>query len=66
MKAEGLEAFYVPQGTFVKMNPMVVHGMQFPVHKEEAHVICMLPGRTFHNDMTGWLIEDDQEKAVLV
>ncbi len=66
LKAEGLEAFYVPQGTFVKMNPMVVHGMQFPVHKEEAHVVCMLPGRTFHNDMTGRLIEDDQEKAVLV
>ena len=66
LTTENLEAFYVPQGTFVKMNPMVVHGMQFPVHNEEAHVVCMLPGRTFHNDVTARRIEDDLEKAVLV
>ena len=61
-----IEAFYVPVGTFVKMNPMVVHGVQFPAHKEGAHVVCMLPGRTFHNDCTIRVLEREEEKAQLV
>lgn len=66
LSTQNLEAFYVPKGTFIKMNPMVVHGMQFPVHNEDAHVVCMLPGRTFHNDVTVCRIEENEEKAILI
>ena len=64
--ARDLEAFFVPCGTFVKLNPLIVHGTQFPVTKEEVHIVCMLPGRTFHNDMIAHeLSEDDQAEIVL-
>lgn len=66
LKIENLEAFYVPKHTFVKFNPMIVHGGQYPVHNEEAHLICMLPGRTFNNDMVCRKIEDEEEKAILI
>lgn len=66
LSTEGIQAFLVPQGTFVKMNPMVIHGVQFPIHKEKAHVACMLPGRTFHNDFTGKVMEREEDKALLL
>lgn len=66
LKIENLEAFYVPMHTFVKFNPMIIHGGQYPVHKEEAHLICMLPGRTFNNDMVFRKIEKEEEKGVLI
>lgn len=47
---EKTEAFYVPKGTFVKINPLIGHGTQYPVDSKEVHLICMLPLRTFHND----------------
>ena len=61
-----LEAFYIPKGTFVKLNPLIVHGTQFPVHKEEAHLICLLPGRTFMNDKVARSITNEEEMAELV
>ena len=66
LSVDNLEAFYIPSGTFVKINPMIVHGTQFPVHKDEAHVICMLPGRTFANDKVARSITDESEMANLV
>lgn len=66
LTVKNLEAFYIPQGTFVKLNPLIVHGTQFPVHKEEAHLICMLPGRTFMNDKVARSITDEAEMAELV
>lgn len=48
-RTESIEAFYVPKGTFVKLNPLIVHGTQYPVDKEDVHIVCMLPGRTFKN-----------------
>ena len=61
-----LEAFYIPKGTFVKINPLIVHGTQFPVHKEEAHLICLLPGRTFMNDKVARSITEEADMAELV
>jgi ureidoglycolate lyase len=61
-----LEAFIVPRGTFVKLNPLVVHGTQYPVNAETVHVVCMLPGRTFANDMLSRMIEKDEEKAEII
>ncbi|RGQ52003.1 hypothetical protein DWY96_04880 [Roseburia inulinivorans] len=48
---EHIEAFYVPRGTFVKMNPLIVHGNQFSTSENTVHSMCLLAGRTFHNDM---------------
>ncbi len=46
-----LEAFIVPKGTIVKLNPGVLHGTQFPVENEQATVVVMLPERTFATDL---------------
>ena len=66
LQVDSIEAFYVPRGTFVKLNPMIVHGTQFPAHSEEAHVICLLPGRTFRNDKVARAITEEDEMAELV
>ena len=62
---ENVEAFYVPKGTFVKLNPFILHGTQFPAEKETAHVLCLLPGRTFRNDMLAEMLPEG-ERAELV
>ena len=62
--AENIEAFIVPQGTFVKLNPYISHAGQYPVHKDSAHVLCLLPARTFNNDML--LFTLDEEEAIKV
>jgi len=63
---EALEAFIVPKGTFVKLNPLIVHGTQYPVKEEEVHIVCMLPARTFKNDMIAQPIENENEKAEII
>lgn len=45
---------------------MIVHGGQYPVNEPEAHLICMLPGRTFQNDMVYLRIEEEDKKGVLI
>lgn len=62
---KNLEAFYVPKGTFVKLNPLIVHGTQFVVDQAEAHVVCMLPGRTFKNDMIAQPLEEEEAAAIV-
>ena len=51
--SDSLEAFLVPAGTFVKIKPGVLHGTQFVVDKEQATILCELPGRTFATDFIG-------------
>ncbi|MDR2390548.1 MAG: hypothetical protein LBE84_02550 [Planctomycetota bacterium] len=46
-----LEAFVVPKGVFVKLNPGVVHGTQFPVRDEWVRVLVILPEHTYDNDI---------------
>ena len=58
---ETLEAFYVPKGTFVKLEPLVVHGRQFTVSAAEAHVLCLLPQRTFNNDIVKKFLGDNEK-----
>ena len=60
------EAFIVPKGTFVKMEPLILHGTQFTIDTEEAHILCMLPERTFNNDMIAKRIEKDEDKAEII
>lgn len=59
-----VEAFHVPQGTFVRLDPMILHGTQFAVNREIAHVACFLPGRTFKNDMLAEFLPEEGQ-AVL-
>ena len=63
---ENLEAFYVPKGTFVKLNPLIVHGTQYPVNSEEVHIVCMLPGRTFKNDMIPQPLSDEERAEIIL
>ena len=60
-----LEAFFVPKGTFVRLNPLILHGTQFPVNADTAHVLCLLPGRTFMNDMTAETLPEEERIELL-
>jgi len=60
-----LEAFIVPKGTFVKLNSLVIHGSQYPIDSDEVHLLCMLPARTFRNDMLSTFIKEDDKKVEL-
>ena len=44
------EAFLVPKGTAVRLNPGVWHLAALPVNLDVAHVLIVLPERTYHND----------------
>lgn len=59
-----VEAFIVPKGTFVKLDPLILHGTQFPVDAENAHIVCMLPGRTFMNDMMMEVLSEEDQAIV--
>ena len=65
LSPDTIEAFHVPQGTFVKMEPLILHGRQFVTKAEEAHVLCLLPQRTYANDMMAQPLGDDDKIEVL-
>ena len=44
------EAFLVPKGTAVCLNAGVWHLAALPVNMDEAHVLIVLPERTYNND----------------
>ena len=64
--AKDCEAFIVPKGTFVKLNPLILHGTQFTVDTDEAHLLCLLPERTFQNDMLAKIVENEEERAEII
>ena len=66
MDLDTIEAFHVPQGTFIKYEPLIVHGRQFVSKAAEAHVLCLLPQRTFNNDMIKKMLGDDEKIEVLI
>ena len=39
----------MPRGTFVRLNPLIVHGNLSPV-EPAGYSLCLLSGRTFAND----------------
>ena len=59
-----LRAFYVPRGTFVCLKPGVWHGCQFPVHEKLAHILIVLPERTYARDCTCVYLQDGQKLLV--
>ena len=56
------EAFLVPKGTMVLLNTGVWHLSAIPVNKETAHVLIVLPERTYFNDCV--VVEYPEEKWV--
>lgn len=56
------EAFLVPKGTMVLLNTGVWHLSAVPVNKETAHVLIVLPERTYLNDCV--VVEYPEEKWV--
>ncbi|MDD3368931.1 MAG: ureidoglycolate hydrolase [Lachnospiraceae bacterium] len=59
---EKTKAFFVPQGTLVRVNVGVWHMGAFPVNKEEGHSLVLLPERTYMNDCT--IVEYGEENSV--
>lgn len=53
------EVFLVPKGTVVRLKAGVLHGTQFPVDRDDATVIVMLPERTFATDFVAGKLEGD-------
>nr|WP_122013220.1 ureidoglycolate lyase [Maliibacterium massiliense] len=66
MRIENCESFIIPKGYFVKLNPYIIHGTQYPIDAETAHLVCLLPQRTFHNDMFKAVLTTDEERGVIV
>lgn len=60
-----VEAFRVLQGTFVKLNPGVLHGRQFVVNTPAVNVLVLLPERTFGNDCTFTMLEGEDRIRIL-
>lgn len=56
------EAFLVPKGTAVRLNPGVWHLAALPVHQDIAHVLIVLPERTYKNDCV--VVEYDRDDWV--
>ena len=46
------EAFIVPAGTLVKLNTGVWHMGAYPLNKDVAHLLIVLPERIYANDCT--------------
>lgn len=53
-----LEAFRVPKNTFVRLDPLIIHGSLFCV-QETGHSLCLLSGRTFANDFDAKLLGEE-------
>ncbi len=46
-----VEAFRIPKGTFVRLNPGTIHGTQFTAKgAKEVTILILLPEHTFDND----------------
>ncbi len=60
-----VEAFRVPKGTFVRLNPGVIHGRQFVVDAPSVNVLILLPERTFGNDCTFSMLDEKDRIRIL-
>lgn len=58
LSAKYLEAFVVPKNTFVRLNPLIIHGSLFCL-QETGHSLCLLSGRTFANDFEAKLLGEE-------
>ncbi len=56
-----MEAFYVPKGVLVTLKMRVWHGSQFPVNQEKAHIIIILPEKTYAKDCICKFLEPEKQ-----
>lgn len=63
---ETVVAFRVPKGTFVRLNPGVLHGRQFVVDTPSVNVMILLPERTFGNDCVFTRLEEPDWIRILL
>jgi ureidoglycolate lyase len=61
-----IEAFRVPKGTFVKLEPLILHGRQFVTESPQAHILCMLPQRTYNNDMLFKVLGEQEQLEIVL
>ncbi len=60
------EAFIVPRGTLVKLNTGVWHLSALPINQETAHVLIILPERTYVNDCIVIEYPEDEHFEIIV
>ena len=58
-----IEAFRVPQGTFVALLPGTIHGRQFTCTDKPVHVLILLPERTYANDCEFFMIKEEEKQV---
>jgi hypothetical protein len=46
LRADMIKTFYIPQGTFVKIEVLILYRKQFETKTEEAHALYLLSQRT--------------------
>ena len=61
IRAENMEAYYVPAGTAVYLHPGVWHYAPFPVEKKTLHSLVMLPQRVYANDCIKYELSEPAE-----
>ena len=59
-----IKAFYIPKGTFVSLDPGIMHGKQIAYNQELVHVLILLPGRTYGNDCEVFSFADEDKVEV--
>lgn len=57
-----IEAFYVPKGTLIIINPGVWHQAPYAAKQEEINVLVVLPERAYQNDC--YVVRFDEDKKL--
>lgn len=60
-----IEAFRIPQGTFVSLRPGVWHHAPFPYSTESVNTLVILPERTYENDCKVVIFTDDNKIEIV-
>ncbi|MBO6258472.1 MAG: ureidoglycolate lyase [Succinivibrio sp.] len=61
-----MEAFIVPKGTIVAINPGVWHMCSLPVTQSQVHILIGLPERTYKRDCTVVEYNEDQQVEIVL
>lgn len=63
---EQFDAFVIPRGTMIRLNPGVVHGRQFPLKDEPVHVLLLCEASTWENDAKVWRLAPENQPLILL
>ena len=65
LPVDEVEAFYVPQGTIVKLNPGVWHHALFATENRPLNAMIVLPERTYNNDCCCVAVDAEDQIEVI-